>query len=454
MNKVFLTAVREFKATALTKAFFFGAVVLPLVIWGVLGAAGAAGLFNQKPKATTGAIALIDPSANHRLSELISIRLSPESQKAEIDALKAEAKERLAALAPQLAAATDQADSYYTFDPADIRIETIEPGADLDGLRERVRKGELLAMIEVSEETIVPGGAYTTLVNESIKGRDINLIENAVGDSVVDLRLEDAAISPPLVRLLQRKPSSRTTTLTIKGVEAKNTELLLRFLPIAFLMFLAIAIFTGGGYLLMSTVEEKASRIMEVLLSSMSPLQLMTGKIIGQGFVGLLLLLIYGGLGVFAAAQFAMMDLIPMSLLVWLVVYFFMGYFIYAGINAAIGSAVNEAREAQALQGPIMGLTILIMYLGIFSVMISDNPHSALARVLSFFPPATPFVMSMRMAYIGDPVPLWEVIATTGIGFAGVAASVWAAAKIFRVGVLMYGQPPSLMGLVKWLRYS
>lgn len=454
MNKVILTAIREFKATALTKAFFFGAVVLPLVIWGVLGAAGAAGLFSQKPQPTKGTIALIDPTPNMRLGEIIATRLSPETQKEKIEAMREAARQQLEGLTPMFAGASKQAEGMFQFTPAEITVERFAPDADQEALRARVTSGELLAFVEITPETLAPGGAYTTLVNEAIKARDIDLIEDAVGDSVVDLRLEDAGMSPPLVRAMWGRPQANTKTLTAAGTETGGTEMLLRFLPIAFLMFLAIAIFTGGGYLLMSTVEEKSSRIMEVLLSSMSPMQLMTGKIVGQGLVGLMLLLIYGGLGVFAAIQFAMMDLIPKSLLVWMVVYFLMGYFIYAGFNAAIGSAVNEAREAQALQGPIMGLTILVMYLGIFSVMISDNPHSLLARVLSYFPPATPFVMSMRVAYIGDPVPTWELIATTVVGFIGVILSVWAAAKIFRVGVLMYGQPPSLMGLIKWMRYS
>lgn len=455
MNKIILTAIREFKATALTPAFLFGAVILPVVIWGVLGAAGAAGLFSQQPEPTQGTIALVDPTPDQALTELVAARLDPETQKAKIEALKAEAQERLTqALGTVGENAASQAGNFLRIEPSEINVESLDTGADLEIVRQRVRDGELLALIEVTETTFEPGGTFTSQVGEKAKARDIDLIEDAVADSVVDVRLTDAGMSAPLVRTLYRRPGAEQKTLKTAGGETTGSEMVQRFLPIAFLVFLAIAIFTGGGYLLMSTVEEKSSRIMEVLLSSMSPMQLMTGKIIGQGFVGLLLLLIYGGLGVFAAVQFAFMDLIPPSLLVWLVVYFLMGYFIYASINAAIGAAVNEAREAQALQGPIMGLTILIIYLAIFSVMVADNPHSSLARGLSYFPLATPFVMSMRVAYINDPMPMWELASTTAVGVLGMVVSVWAAAKIFRVGVLMYGQPPSLIGLIKWMRYA
>jgi len=453
MNKVILTAVREFKATALTRAFFFGAVVLPLVIWGVLGAAGAIGLFNQKAEPTVGVIALVDPTPGGRLTDLVATRLDPETQKARIEAMKADAMAHLADMGSVVAGAADQASGFLNFAPAQITVETFTPDADLEPVRQRVRDGELLALVEVNDETFDPGGSFNSSINESIKGRDIDLIKNAVANSVVDARLEDAGMSAPFVRTLIKRPNSKTVTLTESG-ETSGSEVLQKILPVVFLMFLAISIFTGGSYLLMSTVEEKSSRVMEVLLSSMSPMQLMTGKIIGQGFVGLLLLLIYGGLGIFAAIQFSVMGLIPPSLLAWLVVYFLMGYFIYAGIFAAIGSAVNDAREAQTLQGPIMGVTILVMYLGVFSVMFSDNPNSMLAQVLSFFPPATPFVMVMRLAYTGDTIPMWQIITTTIVGFGGVVASVWFAAKIFRVGVLMYGQPPSLIGLVKWIRYA
>ncbi len=455
MNKIILTAIREFKATALTPAFLFGAVILPLIIWGVLAAALGAGLFSQKPEPTKGKIALVDPTPDKQLTALVAARLSPEAQKAKLEAMRAEASAKLAEVMGSMGEnAAKQAEGLFKFDPSEIDVESHEPSADLEAVRQRVRDGELLALIEVTQSTIEPGGTFTDQVGEKAKARDIEMIEDAVANSVVDVRLEDSGMSAPLVRALYSRPSAQQVTLKASGGETKGSEMIQRFLPLAFLMFLAIAIFTGGGYLLMSTVEEKSSRIMEVLLSSMSPMQLMTGKIIGQGFVGLLLLLVYGGLGVFAAIQFAFMDLIPPSLLVWLVVYFLMGYFIYASFNAAIGAAVNEAREAQALQGPIMGLTILIMYLAIFSVMISDNPHSSIARGLSYFPPATPFVMSMRVAYINDPMPMWELVSTTVVGVLGMIASVWFAAKIFRVGVLMYGQPPSLIGLIKWMRYA
>ena len=158
----------------------------------------------------------------------------------------------------------------------------------------------------------------------------------------------------------------------------------------------------------------------------------------------------YGGVAVFAAAQGGLMDLIPTSTLVLVIAYFFIGYFLYGAIFAAIGAAVTEMREAQALQMPVIGVAILLIYVAMFAAMQDTN--SMISRVLSFVPPVTPFVMPMRLGNTAAPPAMWEVAGTLVIGVISVYAAVWAGAKIFRIGVLMYGKPPSVGTLVKWLR--
>lgn len=423
IQKVLLTAVREFKATALTKAFIFGAVIMPAIIGGGLWAAGAAGLFTQEAKPTEGTVAVVDPTGGALAQRLQALLHPEEGSNAPI----------IASPAPK------------------VQVERISPDEDLEDARKRVLEGELLALAQLTAETLEPDGSLDLLVSSSASARDIDTIENAIRRAVTDYRLEASNLDVNQVRRLLAPPRIATRTLTEEG-ETAGSEVILRMLPYAALFLLVLAIFTGSGYLLTSTVEEKASRVMEVLLSGMSPMQLMTGKIIGQGLVGLVMLAIYAGLGVVAAKQFKVFTLIPADLFVWLFVYFIMGYFIYAALNAAIGAAVNEVREAQALQGPVMGVTIFMIYLAMFSTTISDNPHSTLAQILSFIPLATPFVMPVRLGFVNDPMPAWQLWLAPAVGFAGMFASVWLAAKIFRVGVLMYGQPPTLRTLVKWLR--
>ena len=222
-------------------------------------------------------------------------------------------------------------------------------------------------------------------------------------------------------------------------------------MPIAFLMLLWISVFTSGQYLLMSTIEEKSSRVIEVLLSAISPMQIMLGKILGQGGIGLTILLVYGGVALFSASTFKFMSMIPMESLGWLLLYFIMAYGIVASMMAAIGSAVNDVREASALMTPVMMVLIIPMILW---MPISQNPMGLFARSMSFVPPLTPFVMVVRVGQPDIVIPMWEMIATGMVGLLGVVFMVWAAKKIFRVGILMYGQPPSVMGLIKWLRYA
>lgn len=454
MTRVFLTAAREFKATALTKAFIFGAVILPALFMLVLGGAGALGLFSQQAEPTEGVIAVVDPTEDGAVAQRIAERLDPEALQERREQRLERAREAMRQVygTDEIPGGEQALEQALGGESARIEVKT-HSADDLVELKERVREGELLAVANLSEGTLDPGGEFELLVGKSAKARDIDLIEDAVANAVVDHRLAQAEMEPTLVRALTQRPGATTRAVTETG-EAAGAEAVKRIVPLAFIVLLAMSIFTGGGYLLMSTVEEKASRIMEVLLSAISPMQLMTGKVLGQGMVGLALLGIYTGVGALAAAQFGLMSQIPPTLFVWLGVYFLMGYFIYAGINAAIGSAVNEPREAQTLQGPVMTVIILVIYLALFATIFGDNPHSTLARVLSFIPPATPFVMALRVAQIGDPPAMWELIATTVVGFAGMVGSVWIAAKIFRVGVLMYGQPPSLLGLIKWIRYA
>jgi ABC-2 type transport system permease protein len=179
-------------------------------------------------------------------------------------------------------------------------------------------------------------------------------------------------------------------------------------------------------------------------------MQLMAGKIIGQMLVGLTLLTIYSGVGFGALAAFSLMDLVGPLKFVYLLVFTTLAYFMIAALLAAIGSAVNELREAQSLQTPVM-LTVIVPYL--LWMPISRDPNSTLATVLSLVPPMSPFVMVMRIASTSPP-PVWQVLLAIAVSAAGAYACVWLAAKVFRVGLLMYGKPPNLATLVRWIRMA
>jgi ABC-2 type transport system permease protein len=221
-------------------------------------------------------------------------------------------------------------------------------------------------------------------------------------------------------------------------------------IPGAFMLLMLMGVMTGGQYLLTTTIEEKSSRVVEVLLSAVSSVELMTGKIVGQMAVGLTLLLVYNAVGIVALFAFEQLDLIDGPTIAWMFVFFALAYFMFASIMAAIGSAVNELREAQALMTPVM-LLVMIPYF--FFLPVTRDPSSVLSTTLSFIPPISPFIMIMRVAS-ATPPPLWQVLAAVAVNAVAVLAFVWFAAKVFRVGLLMFGKPPNLATLIKWVRMA
>jgi ABC-2 type transport system permease protein len=223
-----------------------------------------------------------------------------------------------------------------------------------------------------------------------------------------------------------------------------------QLIPVIFMMLLWVAVITSSQHLMMSTIEEKSNRVMEVLLSAVSPLQLITGKILGHGGVGMLIVTVYASLGVGLLAVLGQLGLIDPMSLVYLGVYFFMAYFMIASIMAAVGSAVSDIREANTLVTPVM---LVVMIPLVLWMPISQAPNGAFATSVSFIPPAIPFVMILRVT-ADEAVPLWQIPVTVVWGYACVLGMVWLAAKVFRVGVLMYGKPPSPLQLLKWVRYS
>jgi ABC-2 type transport system permease protein len=190
--------------------------------------------------------------------------------------------------------------------------------------------------------------------------------------------------------------------------------------------------------------------VVEVLLSALSPMQLMTGKILGQLCVGLSILLIYGSMGGGALIFFGLADLLGFLAVIYLIVFFLIAYVTVGALMAAIGSSVNDMREAQSLMAPVM-MTLMMPYMLWFP--ISRDPNSVFATVISFIPPINPFVMMLRITST-EPPPTWQVLLSMLVGVIGVYLSVWAAAKIFRIGLLMFGKPPNFLTLIRWLRMA
>jgi ABC-type Na+ efflux pump permease subunit len=211
-----------------------------------------------------------------------------------------------------------------------------------------------------------------------------------------------------------------------------------------------MGVMIGGQGMMTSTIEEKSSRVVEVLLAAVSPLELMWGKLLGHLGVGLVMMGVYVGLGVLALMQFALFGLIDPLLIVYLLAFFLVAYLVFGAIMLAIGAAVNQLADAQSLMGPVM---LLLVTPYILTPFIGQRPDSTFAIAMSFIPPINPFAMLARLAS-SSPPPAWQVLLSLVVGLIAAWIAVWFAAKIFRVGLLMHGKPPSFGTLIKWARMS
>jgi ABC-2 type transport system permease protein len=457
--KVLRVAAREFVSTAMTKAFIIGAFVIPAVLVVVMVLAFWL-LLDKEAPAVEGTVGVIDRTG--RVSDDVAARLRPESLAERRDAEVAEITEEVGEAVPDLGggAAIGQALERTSSRVPRLRVVPLPAEADLEAEKGplRIETGgpdERLALVVVAEGAVVkragaPGyDGFELFVRRELDERVQSEIREAVTEAIRERRILDAQLDPRAIDALIEVDAPATREVTATGERTALGELR-QLVSFGFMAVLMISVMIGGQYLLTTTVEEKASRVVEVLLSALSPMQLMTGKIMGQLGVGLAILLIYGSIGGGALILFGLADLLGLVNLVYLIVFFLIAYSTVGAMMAAIGSAVNDLREAQSLQGPVM-ITLVIPYMLWF--FIARDPNSAFATAMSFLPPVGPFVMVLRITSI-EPPPTWQVLLSIVIGLAGVYAALWAAAKIFRIGLLMFGKPPDLATLLRWVRQA
>ena len=332
--------------------------------------------------------------------------------------------------------------------------ETSDLEAEKKLLIEEPTEGDgRLALVVVEPNAVAPDGdgfgAYELYVREKLDERLEGEIVDGIRAGIVDARILASGLEPEAVQRLTAVRRTRSITVTAEG-EQETNKVLNTLLPGAFMVLLLMSVLTSGQNMMTNTIEEKSSRVVEVLLSAVSPMELMTGKIFGQMLVGFVVLALYAAMGIAALVSFAALGLLDPMLLIYQLIFYLIAYCYIASMMGSIGAAVNELREAQALMTPVM-LVIMIPWL--LWLPITRDPNSNFAPVTSFVPPINSFVMLLRIISTAPP-PTWQIWLSITIGAVGVYFALRIAAKIFRIGLLMHGKPPNLATLLRWVRQA
>ncbi len=291
--------------------------------------------------------------------------------------------------------------------------------------------------------------------------------QNLSGKGVDTVALDQSKID---VKMHLTKASGEET---VKGINEIKVGIGAVF---GYLIMMFIIIY--GNMVMRSVIEEKTNRIIEIIVSSIRPIQLMMGKIVGTTLAGILQFVIWAVVGLllmFVAnsvlglntstpttelamqtgkladlklyiAEIAKLPLL--SLVFYFIIYFIGGYFLYSSLYAAIGAAVDNETDTQQFMFPVIMPLMLGVYIGFFTVM--NEPHGTVATIFSMIPFTSPIVMLMRIPF---GVPFYQIALSIALLFATFIGIVWIASKIYRVGILMYGKKPTWKELLKWLKY-
>lgn len=431
MSRIFVVARTEFLAIVRGKAFIIGVLMVPALIALSIGFQIFA---ERRTDVAERRVAVVD-----RTGVLY-------------DGLAAAAEEHNRETAPD-GVRTGPAFVLERIDAADASNEALELR-----LSERVRDRDLFAFVEIPATLVDPSRTDSDQLRYFTETPSYSplpqWLRSTLERQAAARRFEAAQVDSSLVERLSRSTTVATLALLSRAAdgtitEARRVNEIQTFaIPFALAYLLFVALMTAAPQMLTTVVEEKMSRVSEVLIASVSPAQLMAGKLLGVSAVAVLLATLYALGGVYLLVSSGQPDLVRVPLLLWFAVFLVAAVLIYGSVFIAIGAACSDLKDSQSMMQPVMIFLLLPL---LASPIVIRAPDSTLAVVLSLVPTATPFLMLMRLA-LTPPPPVWQVVLSLVITAATTAALVWAAGRIFRVGLLMQGKPPNLPELLRWIR--
>ena len=343
-------------------------------------------------------------------------------------------------------------------------LELVDPGdqgptAARQVLNQRVLDGSLDAYLVVEREFDEEGGIK--YFSRNISFNEQQRMDSALYKVALDLRLadSDSGLDRGQLRELTRGVEMSVVEVTKSGEEKEKSEAarVIGFVANYLFIFLFYMMFVLWGVAIMrGVIEEKSSRIVEVLLSSLTPFQLMMGKVVGISLVGLTQMVVYALSGaaflIYGSSQETLGPLLEglsPTMFIYMILFYVLGYFLYATLYAAVGAVCNTEQEAQQAQMPVI-LLLIIPLSTVFFFM--NNPTSMVAQVVSLIPFFTPFIMMVRINTVTPA--FWQIALSVILMIGTNVAMIWLVGKIFRVGILMYGKRPGPMEILRWVRRS
>jgi ABC-2 type transport system permease protein len=434
--KTMVVAKSEFLTAVRSKGFIIGVLMMPIAM---AISFLVQGLSEKHADVSDRVFAIVDPKGVFA----DALTLAADKWNGTIDDAKPEARRRAKYVPTRVDVAGRSTD--------EVRLD----------LSDKIRKGELFAFVEIPEDALgdsrpnAPGGG-PKIVYYSDKPTEEDLrywIAKIVNTTILGVRLKAAGIEQSQYDRLakeldseHRGLTSRTLTGEIKAAAAVD-RLKTYFIPLILMFLLWMVVMSAVPQLLSTAIEEKMIRVSEVILGSVTPFELMMGKLIASTGISAVLAFLYLTGGVIFAVHSGRGDAIPVGLLPYFVLFLLLAVFFFGSVFIAIGAACSEIKDAQGLMAPAMIILMLPMFVWL---PVLKQPNSTLAVVSSLFPPATPMLMLLRLA-AHPPPPLWQVLLGIVLTSATTIGMVWAAGRIFRIGILSQGKTPGIRELIRWV---
>jgi len=448
MRKFLAVVKHEYRKVVMKWTFLIGTLLFPVL--GLGFALVPALIFSLKGEPTR--LAVVDPTG--KIAPRLRANLSPDKiESRSRDSAKEPLKDLNATQDEKMKQGAKQMASGIIFVDYDSRGKT----------RDQVRSELTLMAVDdkIDAYLIIPDNAADPTAKYEFLSRKAgdfvvsDMVRDALNEAVRSERLTEANIDEAKLKAISQQVDLDTKSITQRGEEKDSDSLFIASLVIGMMIYITLTIY--GQVIMGAVVEEKETRIAEILFSSAKPMELMFGKLVGVGLAGLTQLAIWvTSLTVivgFLSVQAGTADLLngiprvsPLMVFYFLL-FFLVGYFIYASIFALIGASVTTPQEGGQFAFPAIMLLLIGFY---FSFVVIRDPNSNLSFWVSIAPFFAPITMPVRI--LAETPPFWQILLALGLNLLTICGLVWIAGRVYRIGMLMYGKRATIPEIIKWAR--